>query len=109
MIMAGIGMAGVLRNEAASFTNRVIEQGQTTNLPNIRPGRVRRGFRKPVSKLFNRLNIPTKSDIDNLNNQITNLLEKVEALEETQTPLATQTASETPENQLPDNDAESDS
>lgn len=94
MIMASIGMAGVLRNEAASLTNRIIEQGQTTNLPRIKPGRVRRRFRKPVGKLFNRLNIPTKSDIDTLNNQITNLLEKVEAFEETQAALPPQIAAE---------------
>jgi len=97
IIMAGLGVVITLQGEVTALANQVIEQGQRADTENIsRSGRVRRRLKKPVAKMLNRLNIPTKSDIDLLNNQISTLIEKVETLAETQPPLPTTASPEIP-------------
>jgi len=98
LFMAGIGIVVSFKGEFSSFVNQVIEQGESATRDNKLPaGKLRRRLRKPVGQLLNRINVPTKTDIDRLNNQISNLIEKVEALEETQTNL---TAPTSPESRL---------
>ena len=86
IIMASIGMMATVGSEAASFANRIIENDQVTSEISqplaTSQKKLRRGLKNTVGRLLNRMNVPTKSDIDNLNNQITNLLDKVETLQQ---------------------------
>lgn len=84
VVMATVGVVVVAGEGMKSMVGKIIEQGGTiasdgrVSLP-PRPS-LRRQLRKPVNAFLNRMNIPTKTDIDNLNAQVTALLDKIEAL-----------------------------
>jgi hypothetical protein len=84
VVMASIGVVVVAGGEMKSAVNRLVERGSdgrpTLPLP-ARPS-LRRQLRKPVTAVLNRLNLPTKTDIDALNDQVTTLLEKIERLQQ---------------------------
>lgn len=97
IVMAGLGVVITLKGEVTALANQVIEQSQRADTENFSiSGSVRRRLKKPVAKMLNRLNIPTKGDIDLLNNQLSTLIEKVETLAETQTSLPIPASPEIP-------------
>ena len=86
LVMAGIGLAVVLRGELSSTFNKIIDQGEHSDqlIPEqnrISKLPIRRTLKKPIKRVLHRFNIPTKSDIDTLNNQIVALIDKVDALQ----------------------------
>ncbi|MCP4361851.1 MAG: hypothetical protein GY796_27885 [Chloroflexi bacterium] len=88
--LASVGIVIVISNEMQTVVNKIVTRGEAladddrSNLPvNIQTTRrsLRRRLQRPVNKMLHRLNIPTKTDIDSLNTQITALLNKVESLQ----------------------------
>lgn len=79
LVMAGIGAVVVVGGAVKARVSRFIEseEGETE----AEPPQSRR-LPNPMDALLNRLNVPTKTDIDILNNQVSALLEKMEALQE---------------------------
>ncbi|NJN53704.1 MAG: hypothetical protein HC804_02465 [Anaerolineae bacterium] len=97
LVMAGIGVVVVAGSEMKSFVSRLIESGELVKDDGrtspaatavAAPRRVGRRLQRPMNSLFARLNMPTKSDIDALNTQVSTLLEKIEALQQTEEQLA---------------------
>jgi hypothetical protein len=85
VVLAGIGMVVVAGGEIKSLVGKWAESRQATegNTVQRQPAvNVRRQIKTPVKSLLTRLNIPTKTDIDALNNQVTTLLNKVEKLQQ---------------------------
>lgn len=106
IFMAGIGVVITLKGEVAALANQIIEQSQQADSGNFAGSdNVGRKLKKPVAKFLNRLNIPTKRDIDLLNNQILTLIEKVETLAERQTALPAAASTEIPS--ISENEADS--
>ncbi len=98
LVMAGIGAAVVvggavkarisrLRSMEADETEPEAESPQPRRLPN------------PVNSLLVRLNVPTKTDIDALNDQVSALLDKIEALQELEEQRPSTSVIGAPENQ----------
>lgn len=80
LVMAGIGAVVVVGGAVKSRVSRLIESEEAETEAEASPGR--RRLPHPVNSLLTRLNVPTKTDIDALNDQVSNLLEKIEALQE---------------------------
>jgi polyhydroxyalkanoate synthesis regulator phasin len=89
VLLAGIGAAALVQEEAEAFINRLIEKGELAE----KDGRdlmqdLREKRRKKIAeKLDNRINsiisemdIPTKADIDLLTEKISELSNKIESL-----------------------------
>jgi hypothetical protein len=85
VVLAGIGIVVVASEEMKSAVNRLAERGNDGRPALPRPS-LRRPLRKPVRALLTRLNIPTKTDIDALNAQVTTLLDKIERLQQREQP-----------------------
>lgn len=81
LVMAGIGAIVVVGGAVKSRVSRFIESEELT-AEDEQPHHRRRRLRNPADSLLTRLNVPTKTDIDALNSQVTALLDKVEALQE---------------------------
>jgi hypothetical protein len=79
LVMAGIGAVVIAGGKVKSLVNRFIES-ERLEVGNAQPRRLQ----KPVDSLLMRLNVPTKTDVDALNSQVTALLDKIEALQEQQ-------------------------
>lgn len=101
VVMATVGVVVVAGEGMKSMVGKIIEQGGTmtsdgrVSLP-ARPS-IRRQLRKPVNAFLNRMNIPTKTDIDNLNAQVTALLDKIDALHQQEQSLPAQSSTENEE------------
>ena len=91
VILAGIGMVVVAGGEVKSLVGKLAESREGTEaLPRPPEVNLRRQIKTPLTSLLTRLNIPTKTDVDALNSQVTALLNKIETLQqlEQQTPEA---------------------
>lgn len=76
LVMASIGAVVVVSGAVKSRVSRLIESEEAEASPG------RRRLPHPMNSLLTRLNMPTKTDIDALNDQVSNLLAKIEALHE---------------------------
>ena len=88
VVLATLGTVGLVQDELEHFVNKAVERGQIAEKDarqavNQATER-RKGATKEVDKrmedMLARLNIPTKTDIDLLNEKIVELSKKVEAL-----------------------------
>ena len=92
LVMAGIGAVVVVGGVVKSRVSRFIESEEAAT--EAEPPQARRRLPNPVDSLLTRLNVPTKTDIDALNDQVSSLLAKIEALQELeQRPLPSTTES----------------
>lgn len=80
LVMAGIGAAVVVGGAVKARMSRLMESDETE--PEAASPQTRRRLPNPVNSLLVRLNVPTKTDIDALNSQVSALLDKIEALQE---------------------------
>jgi poly(hydroxyalkanoate) granule-associated protein len=96
VLMAGIGAVALAQEEIEEFVNKLIERGEIAEkdgrklINEIVEKRKKKaqestqaaqdGVDKRLEGLLDRLNIPTKSDIDALNVKVTELTNKVEDL-----------------------------
>ncbi len=96
VLLASIGVVAVAQEEIESFVNRLIERGEIAEkdgrsmikdiLEKRRASaesaqkRAQSGLDKRVEEILDRLNVPTKSDIDDLGKKITTLTRKVDQL-----------------------------
>jgi poly(hydroxyalkanoate) granule-associated protein len=96
VLMAGIGAFVLAQEEVEEFVNRLIERGEIAEkdgrklINEVVEKRRKKAQEtgqsaqdevdKRVEGLLDRLNIPTKGDIDALNAKVTELTEKVESL-----------------------------
>ena len=99
IVLAGVGAVAVAQEEAEEFVNKLIERGEIAEkdgrklLTDIRERRkkvqdtaqekaqnVSEGLDSRMEGLLDRLNVPTKSDIEELSEKIAVLAEKVDTL-----------------------------
>jgi poly(hydroxyalkanoate) granule-associated protein len=97
-LLAGIGAVSVAQGEAEKFVHKLIEKGEIaekdgrsllTELAENRKKRTQESSKrvsdeleKRMESLLNRMNIPTKSDIERLSSKVAELSAKIEALKD---------------------------
>ena len=97
-LMAGVGAVSVAQGEAEKFVNKLVEKGEIAEkdgrslLVDLAENRKQRAqesgkrvsdeLEKRMENLLNRMNIPTKSDIEQLSSKVAELTQKIEALKE---------------------------
>lgn len=99
LLLASIGAVALTRDEAESFINKLVERGELAQkdaegLVRELQGRMRQRrsqvrnvgerMESGVEELLNRLNIPSKRDIDDLSAKIAQLSARVEELRKQQ-------------------------
>jgi polyhydroxyalkanoate synthesis regulator phasin len=89
VVLAGFGAVGLAQDELEEFVNRLVERGEiaekdarklmreVTEKRRTRAGKV---IDKRLDEVLERMNVPSKTDIDALGHQITALTHKVEEL-----------------------------
>jgi polyhydroxyalkanoate synthesis regulator phasin len=87
VLLASIGAVALVQEEAESFIHKLIEKGEITEkdgvgiLKDFREKRKKKAeeeFDKRISSLIERMDIPTKSDIEALSNKVAELSEKLD-------------------------------
>ena len=97
-LLAGVGAVSVAQDEAEKFVHKLIEKGEIaekdgrsllTDLAENRKSRAQESgkrvsdeLEKRMESLLNRMNIPTKSDIEQLSSKVAELTKKIESLKE---------------------------
>lgn len=97
-LLAGVGAVTVAQGEAEKFVHKLIEKGEIaekdgrsllTDLAENRKSRAQESgkrvsdeLEKRMESLLNRMNIPTKSDIEQLSSKVAELTKKIESLKE---------------------------
>ncbi len=97
-LLAGVGAVTVAQDEAEKFVQKLVEKGEIaekdgrsllTDLAENRKQRAQESgkrvsdeLEKRMESLLNRMNIPTKSDIEQLGSKVAELSKKIEALKE---------------------------
>lgn len=93
IILAGIGGVALAQDEIAKFLNKMVERGEIAEKDARKLLDEARKKQKETSKksqeqvenrfedVLARMNVPTKSDIDELSEKITRLTEKVDQLQ----------------------------
>ncbi len=96
VLMAGIGAVALAQEEIDDFVGKLIERGEIAEkdgrkLINEIKERQRKTAKSAedaldsrIERLLDRMNVPTKNDIQELNQKISMLAEKVDALKEKQ-------------------------
>lgn len=98
VLLAGVGAVTLAQDEAEKFVHKLIEKGELAEkdgrslLEELSENRKQRSqesskrvsdeLEKRMEGLLNRMNIPTKSDIDQLSSKVAELSKKIEALKE---------------------------
>jgi len=85
VILAGIGIVVIAGGEVKSWVGKLTETQEATeeSTPQRQSAlNLRQEMKAPLRSLLTRLNIPTKTDIDALNDQVTTLLNKIEMLQQ---------------------------
>ncbi|WP_420645393.1 phasin family protein [Candidatus Leptofilum sp.] len=98
VLLAGVGAVSVAQDEAEKFVHRLVEKGEIAEkdgralLNDLAENRKQRAqesskrvsdeLEKRMESLLNRMNIPTKSDIEKLSNKVAELTKKIETLKE---------------------------
>jgi polyhydroxyalkanoate synthesis regulator phasin len=88
VVLAAVGTVGLVQDEVEHFVNKAVERGQIAEKEARKTmhdvTERRKGAEKEVDKRFEdmlvKLNIPTKTDLTELNEKIADLTKKVEAL-----------------------------
>ena len=92
VMLASIGAVSLAQEEAEAFIHKLIERGEIaekdgkTLLSDLREKRKKRfaeteaQLEQRITKLLERMNVPTKSDFQTLSEKITSLAQKVEDL-----------------------------
>ena len=96
VLLAGVGAVALAQEEVEDFVNKLIERGEIAEkdgrklVNDIRERRkskaqestqrVEEEVERRMESLLNRMNVPSKSDIEKLNAKITELSQKVDAL-----------------------------
>lgn len=97
-LLAGVGAFSMAQDEAEKFVNKLIEKGEIAekdgrsllnDLADKRKDRAKESSKrvsdeleKRMENLLNRMNIPTKSDIEQLSKKVAELTKKIDALKE---------------------------
>lgn len=100
VLLAGIGAFAIAQDEIEEFVSKLVERGEIaekdgrrliTELRARRSAKVEKAwsgagqsFEKRLEKVLNRMNIPGKSDLDELNRKIAELTIRIEELKEAQ-------------------------
>ncbi len=96
VLLAGVGVVALAQEEIEEFVNRLIERGEIAEkdgrrlVNDIMERRKKQvadaeeELEKRIESILNRMNVPTKADIDALSRKITNLTKKVDELKKTQ-------------------------
>ncbi|MCA9919270.1 MAG: phasin family protein [Anaerolineales bacterium] len=98
VLLAGVGAVSAAQDEAEKFVHRLIEKGEIAEkdgrslLNDLAENRKQRAqesgkrvsdeLEKRMESLLNRMNIPTKSDIEQLSNKVAELTKKIDTLKE---------------------------
>ena len=89
MLLASIGAVALLQEEAEAFVQKLIEKGELTEkdgntlLKDFREKRRKRAeeeLDKRITSLIERMNVPTKSDIQVLSDKIAEIAQKMDDL-----------------------------
>ncbi len=89
VVLAGFGAVGLAQDELEEFVNRLVERGEIAEkdarkLLREVTDRRRKGVEKEMDKrlddVLERMNVPSKADIEALSHKITALTRKVEEL-----------------------------
>ena len=88
VMLAAVGTVGLVQDELGHFVNKAVERGEIAQKEARKTVRVvgdkRKGAGKEVDKRFEdvlvKMNIPTKNDLNALNDKIADLTQKVESL-----------------------------
>lgn len=92
VLLAGIGVVALAQEEVEEFVNRLIERGEiaekdgrrlVSDIMERRKKQVQEAeeeLESRIEEILNRMNIPSKADIDALSRKITNLSKKVDEL-----------------------------
>ena len=96
ILLAGVGAVNLAQEEVEDFVNKLIERGEiaekdgrklVTDIFEKRKKQVKKvekdaekQFDSRIEDILSRLNIPTKSDIEALNDKIAQLTDKIDAL-----------------------------
>lgn len=98
VLLAGVGAFSLAQDEAEKFVNKLIEKGEIaekdgrsllSDLAENRKKRAKESSKRVsdelemrMESLLNRMNIPTKSDIEQLSKKVAELTKKIDALKE---------------------------
>lgn len=98
VLLAGVGAVSLAQDEAEKFVNKLIEKGEIAEkdgrslLKDLADNRKQRAqesskrvsdeLEKRMESLLNRMNIPTKSDIEQLSTKVAELTKKIDTLKE---------------------------
>lgn len=89
VLLAGIGAAALVQEEAEAFIHRLIEKGELAekdgrdlmqDLREKRRKKVSEKLDNRINSIINKMDIPTKADIDLLTEKISELSNKIENL-----------------------------
>ena len=88
VMLAAVGTVGLVQDEVEHFVNKAVERGEIAEKEarkTVRDvGEKRKGAGKEVDKRFEdmlvKMNIPTKNDLNALNDKIADLAQKVDSL-----------------------------
>ncbi len=92
VLLAGIGVVALAQEEVEEFVNRLIERGEiaekdgrklVTDVMERRKKQVEEAeeeLENRIEEILNRMNVPSKADIDALSRKITTLTKKVDEL-----------------------------
>lgn len=96
LFQAGLGAAMLVQDEVISLADKLVEQGETTETKSRKrvdefvdkrkkdskdlTKRLEKNWDKQMENLLHRMNIPTRAEINTLNNKITRLTKKVDEL-----------------------------
>lgn len=89
VMLAAIGAVGVAQDEIEDFINRLVERGEIAEkdarklvkeVTDKRRKTAEHGLDKQMDKMLERMNVPSKADIEALSHKITTLTAKVEEL-----------------------------
>ncbi len=89
VMLAAVGAVGLAQDEMEDFVNRLVKRGEIAEkdarklvkeVTEKRRKTVEKRAEKQVDKMFDRMNIPSKADIEELNAKISILTAKVEEL-----------------------------
>lgn len=90
VLLAGIGAAALAQEEADAFINKLIEKGELAekdgrdilmDFRNKRKREIEKELDNLVSTIINKMDIPTKDDIEKISNKISIITKKIEDLE----------------------------
>jgi poly(hydroxyalkanoate) granule-associated protein len=96
LFQAGLGAVMMVQDEVVSLTDKLVEQGETTETKGRKrvddfvegrkkeskdlTKRMEKNWNKQMENILHRMNVPTRAEINSLNNKITRLTKKVDEL-----------------------------